>query len=207
MKQGKARITYTIKKNYESHLHSAGVNCLALDTRRGGRLYTGSRDSTINAYHLGWDEHLLNNNTTPSEESLCEISDGPSVFESKAKDNPEVLDAIHAHNTGLIPHLPQPQFKESLLNHSDWVNDMVLFNDGDNLLSASSDRTILLWSTKHGENNLAPGIVGQHHDYVKRIQYSKDRNWVTSGGLDEKIHIWDLSQSGKTALTSILYLN
>ncbi|KAH6574117.1 hypothetical protein BASA62_002601 [Batrachochytrium salamandrivorans] len=96
------------------------------------------------------------------------------------------------HNQRIYPKVPPSTFRRSFQQHSDWVNDIVLCNNNNNLISCSSDRTILMWDT---HTTQAPVKVGLHADYVKRLAYAPKANFVASGGLDRKIYIWDLQES------------
>ena len=49
---------------------------------------------------------------------------------------------------------------------------------------------MLVWSTK---SQSQPAKVGHHTDYVKKLHLFSKTSWVASGGLDQKINIWDLN--------------
>ncbi|TPX70229.1 hypothetical protein SpCBS45565_g01958 [Spizellomyces sp. 'palustris'] len=86
---------------------------------------------------------------------------------------------------------PPATLRRSFQHHSDWVNDIVLCNHNQHLLSASNDRTIYVTSTTAPSS---PIMIGHHSDYVKCLAYSKHRGWVASGGLDHRILLWDLGE-------------
>ncbi|KAI9096435.1 hypothetical protein DFS34DRAFT_650541 [Phlyctochytrium arcticum] len=92
--------------------------------------------------------------------------------------------------------------RRSFQHHSDWVNDVVLCNTNQHIVTASNDRTIYVTPTMQQS---APIMIGHHSDYVKCLAYSRDRGWVASGGLDRRILLWDLGegkgQSGSLAVS------
>ncbi|KAI9473666.1 MAG: WD40-repeat-containing domain protein [Benjaminiella poitrasii] len=83
--------------------------------------------------------------------------------------------------------------------HTDWVNDIVLCENGTCVVSASSDRTIRLWKP-YSDTPKAAHTIGCHMDYAKCLTYASKVGWVASGGLDRRINIWDLERS-EAALT------
>ncbi|KAJ3096005.1 hypothetical protein HK100_005669, partial [Physocladia obscura] len=72
--------------------------------------------------------------------------------------------------------------------HSDWVNDVVLCNRNQSIVTASNDRMVLLWSTTQSNMYMR---LGYHMDQVKCLAYSSAGGWVASGGLDRRVMIWD----------------
>ncbi|PIA13383.1 WD40 repeat-like protein, partial [Coemansia reversa NRRL 1564] len=76
--------------------------------------------------------------------------------------------------------------------HSDWVNDIVVANAGQTVVSASSDQAVRAWSPFRPDEQAQ--AVGAHADYVKALAYSEHREMVISGGLDRQIKLWDVGQ-------------
>lgn len=80
--------------------------------------------------------------------------------------------------------------------HTDWVNDMVLCNMNQTVITASSDRTIRAWSphTAEGEEELAvPALIGHHTDYVRSLAFARQAGVLFSGALDRDISVWDVA--------------
>ncbi|ORX58265.1 WD40 repeat-like protein [Hesseltinella vesiculosa] len=77
--------------------------------------------------------------------------------------------------------------------HTDWVNDIVVCNQGANVVSASADRTVKIWNP-YSEDDQQAHTIGWHADYVKCLAYASQAGWVASGGLDKRICIWDLEK-------------
>lgn len=89
------------------------------------------------------------------------------------------------------------QHLQSMEHHTDWVNDIVLCCGGRNLISASSDTTVKVWSAHKG---LCMSTLRTHKDYVKALAYARDKEHVASAGLDRSIFLWDVNTL--TALTT-----
>jgi WD repeat-containing protein 48 len=92
---------------------------------------------------------------------------------------------------------PPTQFRRQVQAHTHWVNDLVLAQNHQALVSASSDITVKVWRPA-AEDGLPPQTIGLHTDYVKRVASpGLHENWVASGGLDHKISLWDLNGAGE----------
>lgn len=92
---------------------------------------------------------------------------------------------------------PPTQFRRQVQAHTHWINDIVLAQGNQSLVSASSDITVKVWRPAAGDS-LPPQTIGLHSDYVKRVASpGGNENWVASGGLDRKISLWDLNGAGK----------
>lgn len=64
------------------------------------------------------------------------------------------------------------------------------------LVSASSDTTVRVWRPLSQTKEL-PVSIGRHADYVKCLALPEQHsNWVASGGLDQKVFLWDLEGKG-----------
>ncbi|KAI0740004.1 hypothetical protein C8Q80DRAFT_1111397 [Daedaleopsis nitida] len=108
------------------------------------------------------------------------------------------LDAYQAAKA----HPPTTHFRQAVQTHTDWVNDILLCNYNQTLVSASSDGTIKAWSPHvHGQSSPLhePTVVGMHTDYARCLAYCREQQWFASGSFDRTIKLWDLaSASSKT---------
>jgi WD repeat-containing protein 48 len=92
---------------------------------------------------------------------------------------------------------PPTQFRQQVQAHTHWINDIVLAQNNNALVSASSDITVKVWRPA-ATDSLPPQTIGLHTDYVKRVASpGGNENWIASGGLDRKISLWDLNGAGK----------
>ncbi|KDQ58057.1 hypothetical protein JAAARDRAFT_129692 [Jaapia argillacea MUCL 33604] len=86
------------------------------------------------------------------------------------------------------------QFRQCAQAHTDWVNDILLCNYNQTVLSASSDGTVKSWNP-HSAHVSEPSIIGGHLDYVRCLAHCREQNWVASGSFDRTIKIWDLTRT------------
>lgn len=87
------------------------------------------------------------------------------------------------------------QFRQCAQIHSDWINDVLLCNLNQTVVTASSDGTVKAWSP-HSFSE--PSVIGTHADYVRCLASSREQNWVASGSFDRTIKLWDLAGSPTT---------
>ncbi|KAF9810753.1 hypothetical protein IEO21_06804 [Rhodonia placenta] len=103
---------------------------------------------------------------------------------------------------------PATQFRQCAQMHTDWVNDILLCNQNQTLVSASSDGTIRTWNP-HAQEQLSPSqepaTIGTHGDYVRCLVHSREQHWVASGSFDRTIKLWDLGASSSS--TPVVTLN
>ncbi|KAJ7446692.1 hypothetical protein FB451DRAFT_1536921, partial [Mycena latifolia] len=85
-------------------------------------------------------------------------------------------------------------FRQCVQTHTDWVNDILLCNYNQTLVSASSDGTVQAWSP-HAAGSPDPSTLGTHSDYVRCLAACRSQNWVASGSFDRTIKLWDLTRN------------
>ncbi|KIJ08040.1 hypothetical protein PAXINDRAFT_173117 [Paxillus involutus ATCC 200175] len=78
-----------------------------------------------------------------------------------------------------------------LTGHSSWIYDGVLSHDGETLATASSDCTVRFWNLRTGNQK---SRFLQHASSVYRMALSRDHSspLLATGGLDNKVFIWDI---------------
>ncbi|KAJ1915354.1 hypothetical protein H4219_004370 [Mycoemilia scoparia] len=177
--------------------HILGVNSIqicdnALDGSSNGKtLYTAGRDGTIKVWELttGGDSTCHNGNNKESHAPGDKNNDG---------------NAQHDLNDGdQQSNFPFPRLKYSSFHHFDWVNDIVAVNNGLSVISGSSDRTVSIWTPeKISEDDKNVSILGYHDDYVKALANCEQQGAVASGGLDQKIKLWDIRESRSSPIVS-----
>lgn len=86
------------------------------------------------------------------------------------------------------------EFRQCVQANMDWINDILLCNYNQTVISASSDGTVKSWSP-HSSNSSDPSTLGTHTDYVRCLTHSREQSWVASGSFDRTIKLWDLSRS------------
>ncbi|CDZ97690.1 Conserved WD40 repeat-containing protein [Phaffia rhodozyma] len=215
--------------------HHLGISALALDTSTQlsgkdtpeGILYTGGRDGLVASWELGanmgrkrsdggneenirWNEVVDDDDWEDDEEDEVKYSSTAENLEEADEDTrwkrmpwEDRWEAQVYEDGSTKP--PEATFRQCMQYHTDWVNDILLCNLNQTLISASSDRTIRAWSphTSTPDHQQAPTIIGTHTDYVHSLTHSKHNAWVASGGFDRQIKLWDISQGSSHASTSL----
>ncbi|OBW65411.1 MAG: Uridylate kinase [Aureobasidium pullulans] len=96
------------------------------------------------------------------------------------------------------PPSPASTLHNQVQAHTHWINDLILAQSNQALVSASSDISVKVWRPA-AQDSMPPQTIGLHSDYVKVLAApSPDASWVASGGLDRRIRLWDLNGAGQT---------
>src|SRR6185503_17974426 len=74
-----------------------------------------------------------------------------------------------------------------LVGHTDVVNSLAFSPDGLHLVSASHDRTAIVWEIPSGKR--LKTLTG-HEDHVVAVAFSCDGKRIATGGKDAKIIVW-----------------
>ncbi|CAO1636184.1 unnamed protein product [Sympodiomycopsis kandeliae] len=103
---------------------------------------------------------------------------------------------------------PKVEFRSCVQSHTDWINDILLCNSNQTIISASSDRSVRVWNPHDAKTSLTPATLGSHGDYVKSLTYptasSQAPTWIASGGLDRRIRLWDVREARKDPIVDIM---
>lgn len=97
------------------------------------------------------------------------------------------LNTAFKNDLGTIP--PRAKHVRTFDEHVDWVNDVVLVEEYDRLISCSSDTTVKVWNCADSKKSLRTLV--EHTDYVKALALVK--TGVASGSLDGRVLVWDLA--------------
>eukprot|EP00117_Sycon_ciliatum_P031541 scpid8308/ scgid24651/ WD repeat-containing protein 48; USP1-associated factor 1 len=74
-------------------------------------------------------------------------------------------------------------------HHTDWVNDLVVIDNGNLVMSGSSDTALKIFSTQCGTCRVS---LKPHLDYVRALAYAEEANIAISVGLDSPVYFWDI---------------
>ncbi|CAK5274050.1 unnamed protein product [Mycena citricolor] len=185
-----------------------------------GILYTGGRDGLVISWDLGFpmrrrstDERDVRKGrwealTGWADDSIDEEDEGEGptsdgdvlgdVTSSLARRRmPGVRETPYEEQWEVDPEgvaTRSSTFRQCAQSHTDWVNDILLCNYNQTLVSASSDGTVQAW-TPHGPSDSQPSLIGRHSDYVRCLSGCRTQNWVASGSFDRTIALWDLGRS------------
>jgi len=64
-------------------------------------------------------------------------------------------------------------------------------DNGNKIVSASSDETIRIWNTNTGDTL---NVIKSENDCLLTVNHIADSNIIASGGKDKKIKIWNLNE-------------
>uniref|UniRef100_A0A1I7T2C8 WD_REPEATS_REGION domain-containing protein n=1 Tax=Caenorhabditis tropicalis TaxID=1561998 RepID=A0A1I7T2C8_9PELO len=107
-------------------------------------------------------------------------------------------DAFSARG-GVRPGKHSPvQYQSSLEQHTDWVNDMVLFGNGRLLMSASNDTTVKIWNIERDNKHRYVDCIRTHKDYVSCLAYASGVEKAISASFDNNIFAYDINANFKT---------
>lgn len=87
------------------------------------------------------------------------------------------------------------QIGQDFTGHSDWVRSVLISPDGQQIVSASKDQTIKIWSL-NGE--IERDIKSAHEDWIFSIamwqdQENPENGYIVSGSADKTLKRWDLN--------------
>ncbi|KAE8233981.1 hypothetical protein CF326_g978 [Tilletia indica] len=113
--------------------------------------------------------------------------------EEEGEEEPEPDWEVDPSQLAQVGHKRRTKFRQCLQSHTDWINDIILCNYNQTVVSASSDRTIKIWNPHDPATSLLPSTLGSHSDYVRCLAHAPDAKAVISGGLDRTVKVWDLN--------------
>ncbi|KAJ7091399.1 hypothetical protein B0H15DRAFT_835950 [Mycena belliarum] len=193
-----------------------------------GILYSAGRDGQVLAWDLalplrprappetipprarwealtGWADDAIDEEADEPDERPTSDGDvlGEVTAASRRRRPNGVRELPHEEQWEIDPDKqPRPSsFRQCVQTHTDWVNDILLCNYNQTLVSASSDGTVQAWSP-HAAGAPDPSTLGTHSDYVRCLAVCRSQNWVASGSFDRTIKLWDLTRSASTAAAS-----
>ncbi|KAG9093864.1 hypothetical protein FRC06_011334 [Ceratobasidium sp. 370] len=199
--------------------HRLAVSALALDTSTQlvdrltpeGILYTSGRDGLVAAWELGVNMRRRAPRATERKrhwEALTGWDEGEDESDEddddeggiirpprQKKAKPPVDESGWAYEDrweAASDELRPAQFRQSVQLHTDWINDIVLCNMNQTVVSASSDGTLRTYNPHSAD---LPNILGTHTDYARCLAYASGPRWVASGSFDRTVKLWDISRA------------
>merc|ERR1711916_411339 len=112
-----------------------------------------------------------------------------------------------AHNTLNMESQPQLSLRGSLKGHGDWITAIASTPENpDMILSASRDRSLIVWTLNSGGDGEALGAPKRslhgHSHFVQDVVISSDGQFALSGSWDGTLRLWDLN-TGETTKTFV----
>jgi WD40 repeat protein len=84
----------------------------------------------------------------------------------------------------------------ALAGHDSWVFDLAVSADGQTLISAGGDDT-LVWWTAAAEAPEPARKVKAHEGWIRSVTLSPDGNLLASGGNDRMVRLWNVADGAK----------
>jgi len=86
-------------------------------------------------------------------------------------------------------------FRGELQGHSGWVTSIATHEDTSLLLSASRDKTVIVWQLTGDQENygFARRALRGHSHFVQDVIISSDGQFALSGSWDATLRLWDLN--------------
>ncbi|KAG6840938.1 hypothetical protein C0991_003122 [Blastosporella zonata] len=143
----------------------------------------------------GWaDEEDIEDTVQSDGDILGDVTMSPR---RRQKVNSQVIPLEKQWETDLAAYKPgkQSEFRQSVQINSDWVNDILLCNNQQTVISASSDGTVKAWSP-HMANSPTGKRTGKlvgHTDNIRAILMSEDAKYLLTGSADASIKLWSLA--------------
>jgi WD40 repeat protein len=92
----------------------------------------------------------------------------------------------------LCADLRQPEaLVRTLKGHTGWVNSIALTEDGTQAVSASSDKTLIVWNLQNGQ---AVRRLEGHTDEVNSVALTADGRYAVSASRDKTLIVWDVQR-------------
>ncbi|XP_078664923.1 uncharacterized protein LOC144907584 [Branchiostoma floridae x Branchiostoma belcheri] len=158
-----------IVKTYDRHTDA--VLCIAVTSDNPKRVFTGSGDSTIRAWEL------------ESQRDLCTLRGHSSHVYALALSKDDCRLASASYDT--------------TDSHTDKVNAVTFIDDGERLVSGSSDKTIRVWHLASASTSeLLTGHTGQ----VRALCAFHHGSNVASGSIDSTVRIWNTRNFSSSSL-------
>ncbi|KAI5954685.1 hypothetical protein KGF54_002461 [Candida jiufengensis] len=185
--KSKQGLSYVIGDTNNNENHILPINAIQYSSINN-QLYTAGRDGSVKT----WEDSNLNLTNNVLKTNQNEISDCDDI-------NEKLLRLETAISSKPLPYYKN-NFNSSdfkIINnrnlHFDWINDITLINNDQQLISCSADLSIKIIEL-FGSNSIHK-LPNVHTDYIKKLAYSSTcPNKLVSGGLDGNIVNWDLNQ-------------
>jgi WD40 repeat protein len=84
---------------------------------------------------------------------------------------------------------PKPEYISTFRGHSGTIYDIAWSPNGQELASASGDKTVRIWSIEGSEDE-PTYVYEQHKGRVNAVDWSPINNWIASASVDKTVHIW-----------------
>jgi WD40 repeat protein len=79
--------------------------------------------------------------------------------------------------------------RASFQKHTSQIDTVTFSPDGRSLVSASNDRTVVIWNVQDGSSNTLNDDSSRN---IVTVTFSPDGRYIAVGGFDKTVRIWDV---------------
>lgn len=83
-----------------------------------------------------------------------------------------------------------------LTGHDSWIGDLAISPDGQTLISAGYDDTLIWWPAS-GDAPLASNRIKAHEGWIRSLALSPDGQLLATGGNDRVVRVWNAADGTK----------
>lgn len=165
-------------------------------------IVAGGDDDVILVYDLETrqlqaESRALDNNVAKDIYSIAVNSRNSNITVARDHDVIQVFNIVPNDNKKFSPLSYTLAKVNDLKEHSDKVRSVRFSNDGGLMLSASVDKTIILWDTDTWEELYR---LKGHTERVYKAEFSDNGRYIASVGHDKKVIIWNLKLKSPNVL-------
>jgi WD40 repeat protein len=160
-----------------------GVLCVAINPT-GTQVAAGGADKTVFVWETANAKEIKKFTLAAAVHSIAFAPDGKSLATGLADNSIHLFD------------LTMGKEVKTITGHSGAVNALLFTSKGDQLLSASADKTVQVWTIVDGKAKTKL----EHGAAVQALALSKDGTKLAAGGADKSVKVWTLAD-GKTQTT------
>lgn len=166
-------------------------------------IVAGGDDDVILVYDLETrqlqaESRALDKNTAKDIYSIAVNSKNSNIVAARDHDVIKVFNIVPNDNKKFSPLDYTLENVDDLKAHSDKVRSVRFSNDGGLMLSASVDKTIILWDTDTWEQLYR---LKGHTERVYKAEFSDDGRYIASAGHDSRVIIWNLKLKSPQVLS------
>ena len=200
----KRGLSYILGDSNSNENHILPINSIQYSSSNR-QLYTAGRDGNVKVWQPHstqsyFNQHSRNNSQDDLFSDCLDLDEKLLRLETSISSNP--LSYNYNGNTSSNFNIV-----ENYNLHFDWINDMQLINNDQNLITCSSDLSIKIIdlptqhvneltnnNKSHNKGTNIHKLPNIHTDYIKKLSPFVTKPTIVSGGLDGKIIVWDLNE-------------